>query len=175
MPNLSTRYLDKPLKAHTLMQAIARANRVNEGCTRQGRHSRHSSRKLNRPGSLQIFPKGTREQFRGQSSVIGGLEEPGHENRSQRGGKVARHVHQREDLWNVPAAHVDCGHVRAGADDHFRDATRPAAQQAHVRNDSQEPTAALDQTPVLPRIAADCDSVHTCSVTPTGLEPVLPA
>ena len=31
MPCLSTLYLDKPLKAHTLMQAIARANRVNEG------------------------------------------------------------------------------------------------------------------------------------------------
>ncbi len=30
-PSLSTLYLDKPLKAHTLMQAIARANRVNEG------------------------------------------------------------------------------------------------------------------------------------------------
>ncbi len=31
IPCLSTLYLDKPLKAHTLMQAIARANRVNEG------------------------------------------------------------------------------------------------------------------------------------------------
>ena len=31
MPSLGTLYLDKPLKAHTLMQAIARANRVNEG------------------------------------------------------------------------------------------------------------------------------------------------
>ncbi len=31
VPCLSTLYLDKPLKAHTLMQAIARANRVNEG------------------------------------------------------------------------------------------------------------------------------------------------
>jgi len=31
VPSLSTMYLDKPLKAHTLMQAIARANRVNEG------------------------------------------------------------------------------------------------------------------------------------------------
>jgi type I restriction enzyme R subunit len=31
VPNLSTMYLDKPLKAHTLMQAIARANRVHEG------------------------------------------------------------------------------------------------------------------------------------------------
>jgi len=31
VPSLSTIYLDKPLKAHTLMQAIARANRVNEG------------------------------------------------------------------------------------------------------------------------------------------------
>ncbi len=30
-PTLSTLYLDKPLKAHTLMQAIARANRVAEG------------------------------------------------------------------------------------------------------------------------------------------------
>ncbi len=30
-PSLSTLYLDKPLKAHTLMQAIARANRVYEG------------------------------------------------------------------------------------------------------------------------------------------------
>ena len=30
-PSLSTLYLDKPLKAHTLMQAIARANRVHEG------------------------------------------------------------------------------------------------------------------------------------------------
>ena len=30
-PASSTLYLDKPLKAHTLMQAIARANRVNEG------------------------------------------------------------------------------------------------------------------------------------------------
>ena len=31
VPSLSTLYLDKSLKAHTLMQAIARANRVNEG------------------------------------------------------------------------------------------------------------------------------------------------
>ena len=31
VPSLSTLYLDKPLKAHTLMQAIARANRVNQG------------------------------------------------------------------------------------------------------------------------------------------------
>ena len=31
VPGLATLYLDKPLKAHTLMQAIARANRVNEG------------------------------------------------------------------------------------------------------------------------------------------------
>lgn len=30
VPCLSTLYLDKPLKAHTLMQAIARANRVNQ-------------------------------------------------------------------------------------------------------------------------------------------------
>ncbi len=33
VPSLSTLYLDKPLKAHTLMQAIARANRVNESKT----------------------------------------------------------------------------------------------------------------------------------------------
>ena len=31
VPSLATLYLDKPLQAHTLMQAIARANRVNEG------------------------------------------------------------------------------------------------------------------------------------------------
>ena len=31
VPSLSTLYLDKPLKAHTLMQTIARANRVSEG------------------------------------------------------------------------------------------------------------------------------------------------
>ena len=31
VPSLSTLYLDKPLKAHTLMQAVARANRINEG------------------------------------------------------------------------------------------------------------------------------------------------
>ncbi len=31
VPSLATLYLDKPLKAHTLMQAIARANRVFEG------------------------------------------------------------------------------------------------------------------------------------------------
>ena len=31
VPCLSTLYLDKPLRAHALMQAIARANRVNEG------------------------------------------------------------------------------------------------------------------------------------------------
>lgn len=31
VPSLSTMYLDKPLKSHTLMQAIARANRINEG------------------------------------------------------------------------------------------------------------------------------------------------
>lgn len=31
VPSLSTLYLDKPLKAHTLMQTIARANRVYEG------------------------------------------------------------------------------------------------------------------------------------------------
>ncbi|MFC1638847.1 type I restriction endonuclease subunit R [Patescibacteria group bacterium] len=33
VPNLSTLYLDKPLKNHTLMQAIARANRVAPGKT----------------------------------------------------------------------------------------------------------------------------------------------
>lgn len=33
VPSLSALYLDKPLKAHTLMQAIARANRVDEGKT----------------------------------------------------------------------------------------------------------------------------------------------
>lgn len=31
VPSLSSLYLDKPLRAHTLMQAIARANRVDEG------------------------------------------------------------------------------------------------------------------------------------------------
>ncbi|GHU61640.1 hypothetical protein FACS1894123_01310 [Bacteroidia bacterium] len=31
VPTLSTMYIDKPLKSHTLMQAIARANRVSEG------------------------------------------------------------------------------------------------------------------------------------------------
>lgn len=31
VPSLATLYLDKPLQAHTLMQAIARANRVREG------------------------------------------------------------------------------------------------------------------------------------------------
>ena len=31
VPPLSTLYLDKPLKSHTLMQAIARANRISEG------------------------------------------------------------------------------------------------------------------------------------------------
>ncbi|HML77356.1 type I restriction endonuclease subunit R [Geobacter sulfurreducens] len=31
VPSLATLYLDKPLKAHTLMQAVARANRVYEG------------------------------------------------------------------------------------------------------------------------------------------------
>lgn len=31
VPSLSTLYLDKPLKAHTLMQAIARANRISTG------------------------------------------------------------------------------------------------------------------------------------------------
>lgn len=31
VPTMSTLYLDKPLKAHTLMQAIARANRISEG------------------------------------------------------------------------------------------------------------------------------------------------
>lgn len=31
VPALSTLYLDKPLKTHTLMQAIARANRISEG------------------------------------------------------------------------------------------------------------------------------------------------
>jgi len=31
VPSLSVLYLDKPLKAHTLMQAIARANRIHEG------------------------------------------------------------------------------------------------------------------------------------------------
>ena len=33
VPTMGTLYLDKPLKAHTLMQAIARANRVAEGKT----------------------------------------------------------------------------------------------------------------------------------------------
>jgi type I restriction enzyme R subunit len=31
VPSLSTLYIDKPLKSHTLMQAIARANRISEG------------------------------------------------------------------------------------------------------------------------------------------------
>ncbi len=33
VPSLATLYLDKPMKAHTLMQAIARANRVSDGKT----------------------------------------------------------------------------------------------------------------------------------------------
>ena len=83
--------------------------------------------------------------------------------------------------WIGNSQSVAAKHYLQVTDDHFRDATRSAAQitaqQAHAdhRNDSQEQTAALDQTPVLPRIAANCDSVHKCSVTPTGLEPVLPA
>src|SRR5688572_17338189 len=31
VPSLSTLYVDKPMKSHTLMQTIARANRVHEG------------------------------------------------------------------------------------------------------------------------------------------------
>lgn len=31
VPSLSTLYIDKPMKSHTLMQAIARANRISEG------------------------------------------------------------------------------------------------------------------------------------------------
>ena len=33
VPSLDTMYIDKPMKAHNLMQAIARVNRVYEGKT----------------------------------------------------------------------------------------------------------------------------------------------
>ena len=69
VPSLSTLYLDKPLKAHTLMQAIARANRVNAGEKQRpdrgllrysdapaqgiGNLRRHPDGRGNRPGQTQ--------------------------------------------------------------------------------------------------------------------------
>ena len=62
VPSCSTLYLDKPMRNHTLMQAVARANRVFPG-----KHSglivdcRHDSRTLGR-GARRYFGRDGRHQ-----------------------------------------------------------------------------------------------------------------
>jgi len=51
------------------------------------------------------------------------------------------------------------------------------AQQVHAtsRTEPQSSEGENENTPVVPGFAAECDPVRICLVTPTGLEPVLPA
>lgn len=68
VPTLSTLYLDKPLKAHTLMQAIARANRVAEG--------KNNGLIVDYCGILKNLRKALAEFGGGKTGVEGGEAEP---------------------------------------------------------------------------------------------------
>lgn len=62
VPSLGTLYLDKPLKAHTLMQTIARANRVYEGKT----------------NGLIVDYSGILKDLRRALATFAGLQDTGH-------------------------------------------------------------------------------------------------
>lgn len=68
VPTLATLYLDKPLKAHTLMQAIARANRVAEG--------KNNGLIVDYVGILKNLRKALAEFGSGQGGVEDGDDEP---------------------------------------------------------------------------------------------------
>ncbi len=85
--------------------------------------------------------------------------------------------------WIGNSQSVVAKHYLQVTDDHFRDATKPAAdvaqkaaQQAHAtpRIDSPEQRAKNEDTPGLPEIAAPCELVQTCSAPPAGIEPATP-
>jgi type I restriction enzyme R subunit len=67
VPTLSTLYLDKPLKAHTLMQAIARANRVAE--------DKNNGLIVDYCGILKNL-RNALATFAGHTGVTGGEEQP---------------------------------------------------------------------------------------------------
>lgn len=76
VPNLSTLYLDKPLKNHTLMQAIARANRVSPG-KRNGLIVDYIGVFRNIEKALAIYAStssGDDKIIRSKSELIGELE-----------------------------------------------------------------------------------------------------
>ncbi|MBI2477679.1 MAG: site-specific integrase [Planctomycetia bacterium] len=86
--------------------------------------------------------------------------------------------------WIGNSQAVAAKHYLQVTDQHFSDATKPvpksaqnAAQQAHAlaRNEAQTIDPANEQTYVLLGNAIDCDLMQSHRVTPTGLEPVLPA
>lgn len=67
VPTMSTLYLDKPLKAHTLMQAIARANRVAEG--------KNNGLIVDYCGILKNLRKAL-ATFAGHTGIDGGVDQP---------------------------------------------------------------------------------------------------
>lgn len=93
--------------------------------------------------------------------------------------------------WIGNSQRVAAKHYLQVTDDHFREAVGPAADPAKptdeaAQNAAQhahagtggEPQALPDsheKSPEFPGNASLCEVVHRCLVTPTGLEPVLPA
>jgi len=81
VPTLSTLYLDKPLKAHTLMQAIARANRVSEG----------------KNNGLVVDYCGILKDLRQALATFAGQEDDG---RNGKGGQRTDPTRPKEELLN---------------------------------------------------------------------------
>lgn len=81
----------------------------------------------------------------------------------------------QKHYWQVTEADYD--RAALGGDKANSEAAQNPAQQAHATDSSgsKPPPASHEKTPELPGNASDCDVVQICSVTPTGLEPVLPA
>ena len=75
VPSLSTLYLDKPMRAHTLMQAIARANRVNEG-KNNGLIVDYIETYKNLLEALAIYAVGGNKLGGGGGGTTGGPEPP---------------------------------------------------------------------------------------------------
>ena len=76
--------------------------------------------------------------------------------------------------WIGNSAAVAAKHYLQVTDADYEQAAQKAAQQAHAesRNESQAIKPAHEKAPVLPELAAPCESMHKCSLGGTGLEPV---
>jgi integrase len=79
--------------------------------------------------------------------------------------------------WIGNSQAVAAKHYLQTTDEHFEKAVQNPVQQtaASPRTTQKPDTAAHDKTRVLQGLASSCEAVHKRTMTPTGLEPVLPA